>query len=399
MQTETPASRRADLDWVRVGAFFLLIFYHVGMAFVTWDWHVKTARPSMFLQPAMVLLNPWRLSLLFFVSGCATRFMAVRLPPWRLAWQRLGRLGIPLLFGMLVVVPPQSWVQVREHGYRIGYLAFYARYLRADQSFCDAHGCLILPTWNHLWFVAYLLVYTLALMAVTAAVPRRLAARIGRAVPALTGAGALVWPALWLVLARFLLMPYFDETHALVGDWYAHSVYAFVFLLGYAVARSAPFWDTLVRLRWRTLGVAVPAALAWSVYAYFYEGDAIPPDALRWTMRCVYGIDQWTCIAAILGFARAHLHRGSRTLDYLTQGVFPFYIAHQTIIVLLEFYLKRLGWPQWAEGCVLIAATAAGCLLTYEIVRRVFWLRPLFGLRGEGSGSFLKKRTKKLLSV
>jgi hypothetical protein len=388
--------RRADLDWVRVGAFLLLIFYHVGMAFVTWDWHVKTAHPSMFLQPAMVLLNPWRLSLLFFVSGCATRFMAERLAPSRLAWARLGRLGIPLLFGMLVVVPPQSWVQVREHGYSIGYLAFYRRYLAADQSFCDAHGCLILPTWNHLWFVAYLLVYTLLLMGVLAVAPRVMR-WVGRAAPMMSGIGALLWPAAWLVLMRFTLAPRFDETHALVGDWYAHSEYAAVFLLGFAVAGWPPFWHALVRLRWATLSVALPACVGWAIYAYFYEGDAVPPDALRWAMRVDYGVDQWFCIAAVLGFARVHLRRGSALLDYLTQGVFPFYIVHQTIIVVMEFYLKRLGWPQWVEGSLLIVATGAGCLLTYEIVRRVAILRPLFGLRTGRIGRITAKEEGRIL--
>ncbi len=70
-------------------------------------------------------------------------------------------------------------------------------------------------------------------------------------------------------------------------------------------------------------------------------------------------------------------------LAYLTQGVFPFYIVHQTIIVLLEYWLKRQGLGAPAEGLILVAATALGCWATYEVVRRVWWLRPLFGLRPE----------------
>ena len=34
-------TRRVDLDWIRIGAFVLLILYHVGMFYVTWDFHVK----------------------------------------------------------------------------------------------------------------------------------------------------------------------------------------------------------------------------------------------------------------------------------------------------------------------------------------------------------------------
>ena len=38
--------RRHDLDWVRVCAFGLLVLYHVGMYYVTWDWHVKSPHAS-----------------------------------------------------------------------------------------------------------------------------------------------------------------------------------------------------------------------------------------------------------------------------------------------------------------------------------------------------------------
>jgi len=81
MPAAPPASeRRPDLDWIRVGAFFLLILYHVGMFYVPWDWHVKSPRPVEWLQPVMHLTNPWRLTLLFLVSGAATRFLTDGFP-------------------------------------------------------------------------------------------------------------------------------------------------------------------------------------------------------------------------------------------------------------------------------------------------------------------------------
>jgi hypothetical protein len=375
------APRRADLDWLRVAAFGLLTLYHVGMAFVTWDWHVKTRHPSHVIEPLMVLVNPWRLSLLFFVSGCATRFMSMRLSPGRLARSRLLRLGVPLLFGMLVIVPPQSWVQVREHGFAIGFPAFYARYLSFYEGYCDAKGCLILPTWNHLWFVAYLLVYTLGLLALGAACPGWLRAAANWLSARLSGPGALIWPMLWLVAARWVLAPYFEETHALVDDWYAHSVYAAMFLTGFAAAHQDGFWRAAVRLRRPALALALITACLWSSYVFAYAGDDVPPISVRRAMRLVYGVDQWAWILAILGFAHMHLRTGGPWLDYLTQGVFPFYIVHQTLIVLVEFWIKPLALNQAVEALILIIATAGGCWLTYEIVRRVRWLRPLFGLR------------------
>ena len=77
-----PGERRYDLDWVRIGAFMLLIFYHVGMYYVTWDWHVKSPHASSTIEPLMMLTSPWRLSLLFLVSGVATMPIH-QLPPRR----------------------------------------------------------------------------------------------------------------------------------------------------------------------------------------------------------------------------------------------------------------------------------------------------------------------------
>jgi len=381
-ETTMATGRRPDLDWVRVCAFGLLIFYHVGMVFVTWDFHIKTAHPSDAIEPAMLLLNPWRLSLLFFVSGAATRFMATKLNPGKLAALRWKRLAIPLLFGMLVVVPPQSYVQVTEHGYHLSYWAFYGRYLTAYRGFCDAKGCLTVPTWNHLWFVAYLLVYT-SLLAIWLASGLQLPARLRSAgLRAMSGPFCLILPALWLALLRLTLAPLFPQTNALWGDWYNHALYFPLFLMGFWLARAPGFWAALVRWRY------VAAATALACYGAFewadlvvYPGDTIAPPRVWQALRTDYGIEQWASIAAILGFAHHHLRRGSKLLDYLTQGVFPFYIIHQTIIIVCEFWIKPLLLPQPAEAAILITATAAGCLATYEIVRRVPWLRPLFGLR------------------
>src|SRR5687767_9355722 len=111
---EPDSQRRIDLDWIRIGAFLVLILYHVGMYYVSWDWHVKSPAASRTLEPLMLAVNPWRLALLFLVSGAATAFMLRRLAPGPLARSRSLRLLVPLLFGMFVVVPPQAYFEVVE---------------------------------------------------------------------------------------------------------------------------------------------------------------------------------------------------------------------------------------------------------------------------------------------
>ncbi|WDK60169.1 acyltransferase family protein [Xanthomonas campestris pv. campestris] len=100
--------RRHDLDWLRVIAFGLLVLYHVGMDYVTWDWHVKSLTTQLMLEPLMLLSSPWRMSLLLLISGVATAFM-LRSRPEGLLYRRSRQLLLPLLFGMAVIVPPQSY--------------------------------------------------------------------------------------------------------------------------------------------------------------------------------------------------------------------------------------------------------------------------------------------------
>ena len=389
--TASSPDRRYDLDWIRVGAFFLLILYHVGMFYVPWDWHVKSPHPVEALEPFMLLTNPWRLTLLFLVSGAATRFMADKVSVGKLTAARVARLLPPLLFAMLVIVPPQSYYQVVEYiaahpGTSLSVDNFWVRYVTASGRWCTPDGCLITPTWNHMWFVAYLLFYTLVLAGLLL-VWKRLGQRIqAGAERVLRGPGLVLWPILFLGLVRAWLYPRYGETHALIGDHYVHAVSFPAFLLGFGLAKSDVLRQRLTAARWPALGLAVAAYAGWATYVWVYRADdANPPEALRLAMRFVYSTDTWCAIAAILGFGAKHLDRETPTLRYLTLGVFPFYLAHQTLIVVAAHHLAKLGLPRPLEAAILIAFTFAGCFATYELARRIPGVRILFGLKGQSS--------------
>jgi len=396
MSSPPPAlARRYDLDWIRVGAFMLLILYHVGMFYVPWDYHVNSPRPIEALEPVMLLTNPWRLTLLFLVSGCATRFLADSFAAQgkgrlALAGSRTLRLLAPLLFGMFVIVPPQSYYQVFEYLQGAGVADpahhwalkdFWIRYATGTGHWCSADGCLMTPTYNHLWFVVYLLIYSLILALLLAAPGlrgemQRIADRAFR------GWGLVVWPLVFLFAIRWTLAPMFEINHAIVGDWYNHALSFGAFLFGFLTARSEAARQTFMRLRWPALVVAVLSWGGWATYAWIYGADTpIPPAGLREAMRLVYAADQWAFIFAILGFGARWLNHGGPVLRYLTVGVFPFYIAHQTVTVVAGHHLAKLGLPFAVEASLLVAITALGCVLTYEIARRIGWFGLLLGVK------------------
>jgi surface polysaccharide O-acyltransferase-like enzyme len=380
---EPAATRLYFLDWVRIIAFFILIVYHVGMYYVTWDWHVKSPAASTGPEPFMLMSGPWRLSLLFLVSGVASSFMLARSSVARFLGQRTVRLLVPLVFGMLVIVPPQSYLEIVEKlSYAGSYADFMGQYLHGYHGFCKDGHCLALPTWNHLWFVAYLWVYTLALAALVAVLGARfdkLAQWTGRL---LTGWKIVVLPAAVLAIARVALASRFPENHALAGDWFNHATYFFVFVLGALLARVPQFWPRLESLRWPCLGIA---AAGWTVLIIFWAlpdnaFSAAEVDAWRALIRTVVATLAWCAICAAIGFAHRHLQRDGAARRYLTEAVFPVYIAHQTLIVVLAHSLKPVKLAPGLEAVLLIVMTTSASFAVVELVRRVPLLRPLFGL-------------------
>ena len=378
------------LDWLRVAAFGLLVLYHVGMYYVSWDWHVKSpfsTSPSAALEPLMRLSSPWRLALLFLVSGVASSLMLAKAQE-RFLRQRSWRLLLPLGVGMLFIVPPQPYFEVLHmFAYSGSYSDFMGLYLQGFHGFCRDGKCLALPTWNHLWFVAYLWLYTLLLWALNRAAPKALDAAGGGLSRAAAAQGSArssaLWlvglPVIWLALARVLLLDRYPSTHALVGDFYNHALYGSVFAAGAVCARAPGIWPRLAALRWQALPVAL---LGWALLVMYFSHyqDSDPPAALRQAQRVLYASVQWCAVVAAVGFAFKHWNADHRWRRYAVEAVFPVYILHQTLIVLLSQALLPLQWRPAVEGPVLMLATFALSIAGFEALRRVAWLRPCFGL-------------------
>jgi hypothetical protein len=138
----------------------------------------------------------------------------------------------------------------------------------------------------------------------------------------------------------------------------------------------------------RRLALSLAAAIFLSFLVLRWSRDAATPPSLvlRLFGGIAYGCYQWFCIVAVLGFARRWLTADSSVRRYLTDAIFPYYIVHQTAIIMIAHALHGRDLPAALEAGIVISGTLAACVLTYEIVRRITILRPLFGLRSEASG-------------
>ena len=373
--------RRHDIDALRALAFGLVILYHVGMYYVAdWQWHLKSPHAAAWLQWPMRALNLWRLDLLFVVSGIAIGFLYRGHGAGALFRQRSTRLLVPLLFGMAVIVPFQPYAQGVANGLvEPGFGRFLARYFTGGPWPAGAFdGWKEGVTWNHLWYLAYLWVYTALLGLLLPLLDSAPGRRLRQAFTSLRGAALLLVPAVPLLLYSLSLWPRLPPTHDLLHDGWLHAVYFTLFLYGYWIGLDAGFWAEARRLRWQSLATALAVLALWSTLLGVGLGQAAPGRQL---LRLVADIYLWSAIVAVLGWAHHKLNRPWPWLAWANESVYPWYVLHQTVIIVLIAWLAPLQSGPVVEPLLLVAGTVLGCWGITALVRRSDWLRPLFGLK------------------
>lgn len=362
------------LDWLRILAFAVLVLYHVGMYYVSWDFHVKSPFAGPDLVPWMKLSEPWRMSLLFMISGAVTACLLKNGTHLKFVKQRSARLLLPLLCGVLFIIPPQSYFEVtQKFEYAGNYAEFLSLYYTGYHGFCDTGRCLVLPTWNHLWFLPYLWVYTMLACTVTTLRPTIWTETSQLAERVLRGWGLLLIPMAWIFFLRLTLFERYPSTHALWGDVFNHGIYLTMFFIGATLTSNNTLWARLARMRWPALFLAV---CFWAVLVFIRPTK---PYA-----HAVIAIYQWSALVTAFGFAKIHLNRDSWIRSHLSEAVFPVYLLHQTIIIVASQVLLPLRLRPAIEGPVLIICTFALSYSGYELIKRIRLLRPWFGLKTIG---------------
>jgi len=364
------------IDWLRLLAVFLLFFYHTARIFDPWEsFYAQNDVASPVIGYSVLwAVGPWHMSLFFLLAGASTYYALRRRTGREYVRERFMRLFIPFVFGVLVLIPPQSYLGLVQHsGYSGSFHTWYPDFFALqlddiDGYFMGGH------TWGHLWFIFHLFVYSLIAISLFLYLNRESGNRlVGRFAAAFTR--PLVFFLFPMVLVAASEFPEVAGGNPLF--------YIIYFVSGFVLMSDARFMDVIDRYRVALL-VLGPALFTGMLVTW--ATGSWPPGVPEWADEMAHyyfnAAAPWFIILAMLGYGRRFLGSTNRFLNYFAEGAYPLYILHQTVIVIVGFYVVRYGIGIPSKYALIVAGSFAGTVFLYDIaVKRTKVTRFLFGLK------------------
>jgi len=366
--------RRHDLDWLRVLAIILLLFFHSGMVFISWSWYfMQDSHTSWILDEFTLFLSHWRMALLFMISGAGTLFALGFRGGGQYIKERSYKLLIPLIFGILIIIPPQIYYELVNHGREFSnYFDFKYQYFRGG----------LYPlgdfSWHHLWFIGYLFLYSCLALPIFLFFRSNKGKRfISVAADFLKKNGTIYLLVIPLIIIQILLRNKFSGFHNLIDDMANFSFFFLFFVYGFIICSNQNLWDAIEKQRLSSLFLGLISFAIMQIDRYYFGG--------RLGYYGYWIVDSclaWFLVLAILGYGKKYLNFKTKFLNYANEGIYPFYILHQTVLVILAYYIIRWETTVLVKYSILSISTLIICILIYDIiVKRNNFTRILFGMK------------------
>lgn len=359
-----------------------VLFFHSAMPFAAEsDWHIRNSETSNLLLEFNFFLSRFRMPLLFFISGAVAYFMLQKRTAGQFIGLRFKRLFIPLLFGMLLIVPVQVYMERLHQGFKGNFLDFYPTifttgpYPKGNMS------------WHHLWFIAYLFVYDVVL----APVFKWCVVNKSRLpLTWLAGRKKIYLLVLPSAISFAALVLRFPETHDLVNDW-CWAIYWLLFLIAGFVCMCNPvLMNSIERNRrtsftWAVLTILFINYLRWNQCEPHNLWANWRNDPRTYLYLSLYAVTAWLWVFTAIGYGKCYLNRKHRALAYLNSAVYPFYILHQTVIVVIAYYVVKTSDSIFLKYSFIVIAAFLISMSIYHLFIRPFNpVRFLFGAKKEG---------------
>lgn len=357
--TTHASRRRIYLDWLRALAVFLLIPFHAARVYDVWHpYYVQSGYLSLTLSVLFGFFYAWGMELLFVVAGQASWHALGRRSRLCYLRERVHRLFIPALFGMLTLAPLMAYLGAFAHtGALEPPLPFYAQFWRFWEAGDPYAGAFTL---GHLWFIVYLFGFALLSPPLAQAL---------RSPPGQRSVGAL---AAWLKRPGMILLLAAPVAFTTLAPWVGGNspIYYFTFyLLGFALAIDERFNQAIDR---SLLPALILGILLMPFGFYGYAQLTLVPDGPLQHELIGLGqaLNSWCWVIAAIGIARRYANRTHPLLRYANRAAFSYYILHEPIVVACALVVTRLDIPLGA-GYLLISLSALLITLgSYELLIR-----------------------------
>ncbi len=364
--------RRFDIDWLRIIAVMLLFTFHSARIFDIWErFYAKSPQVSTLISHIFIgLVVPWHMPLLFLLAGVSSWFsLRYRRSSVKYVKERLKRLLLPFFFGLLVILPPQSYFGLRTYsGYVEGFWRYYPQFFRIIPEDLDGYF-LGGFTPGHLWFIFCLFFFSMFALPVF----RFFQGETGKKIIVIMAKLAqsrwgLLWFAIPIIITNRLPSP--------AGLNLA--LYFTIFFYGYILMTDELFEKMIDRDK--RVGLLIGPVLMFITRLAMIFG---PPSLFPVIARLYYsGIFTWFCLIALLGYGRRYLNFNNKLLDYLREASYPIYILHQTVIIMVGFYVVRWSTGIFPQFVIIVCASVAITFLIYDLlVKRTNLTRFFFGMK------------------
>ncbi len=373
--------RRWDLDWLRVIGTLLIFVFHSAQPFNPgFDWEIQNAERSPVIGQLIRAMVSWPMPFFMLLAGAGAYYALRRRSNRQYVGERFTRLFLPLLFGVFILIIPQIYmVRLQQGQFQGSYLQFLPHSFDGGPY---PEGNL---SWGHLWFLAYLFVYALVTLPLFRFLQRDTGRRwISRLAVFCQRRGAIFTLAIPIIVGQVALAWRFPESHAMIGDWMWHWVLLSVFIFGYILFSDERFQQAIDR-EWKpALVLAVASSVGMVILRWL---GVSRQHSLYWAYYALSGIvlrlGTWTWLILLLGLGSKYLRFKNEFLEYASPASYPVYMLHQTVIIIVAFYVVQWNTSILLKYLAIVLASFAATMLLYEIARRWGVTRFLFGLKSD----------------
>ncbi|WP_298504624.1 acyltransferase family protein [uncultured Maribacter sp.] len=333
-------SRYYYIDSLRVIAILMMFVYHVFMVFVAeWNWHIKNAETSNMLLEINYWMAFFRMPLLFFISGYISYILMQRLHWKEFTIQRFIRLIIPTIIWTFILVAPQIYFERKLEGIDQNYIEFY-------QSFLEFKWW---PNgnfhWLHLWFIPYLFCYNILSIPLFYALQKKnkLILALNTFFKKPNSIFVFVFVA---ILPYTFLSVHYKTTHDLINDIARHSFFIFFIIAGLLFCRFQQVMGILkdkrrLFLKFAFFSIVIINVLRWNGWEPFDIWVNWIEKPQTYLFIGLLNFNSWMWVFSSLGYGKRYFNKNNKLLNYMNTAVYPFYILHQTVIVILAYYVVQ----------------------------------------------------------